>query len=491
MTRFSNPGARSRSRAWIAHGARLTTLAASIALLVACADLTPPDARAAYDAAMSTPLPDAWAAAADGAAFRSEWIGFDTQDELRGLIDEAFEHSPDMRVAATRVEQARLQGVLAGAALWPTVGTGGRWSNSLISDDALSLSGVFASASWEVDLWGVARAGVGASEARYRSAEADYVYARASLGAAVAKAWLMNLEAAREVGLLKQIDDDTARQRALVKTRVEIGKASEAELTQSDASVQAAHERWLNARQGREAAQRSLELLLGRYPAAQIEVDDVPALFGDTALPAVPAGVPLDVLERRPDLVASRHAFVAAFFDAEQAKAARLPNIALTTSVGYLDTRSVALRNQLDGLVFPVGAKVTWPLFDAGRRKTESAIATVEQSEAAAQYARAIERAMGEVEQALGAEREFNARADTLAKRQVSLERATALSEIEREVGRAEAFDVLAKRIDMLHAQIAHDQARVAMLAARIDLHLALGGSFFDEHDRTVAVAHR
>ena len=462
---------------------RMVAALFSCTALAACAILTPPDAREAYDAALGSPLPAQWSSSADAAAFRPEWIGIDSNGVLRTLIDEAFEHNPDMRVAATRVEQARLQAELAGAALWPTVNLGGKWSNSLISSDALSVSGVFATASWEVDVWGVARAGASASEARYRSAEADYVYARASLGAAVAKAWLLNIEAAEELAMLQSIDADSASQRDIVMARVDAGKASGVDLMQASARAQASHEASLGASQAREAAQRSLELLLGRYPAAEVEIGQAVGVLDQARLPPVPAGIPLDALGRRPDLISAHNQFNAAFFGAQQAKAARLPNVMLTAGAGYLDTRAVALQNQIGNLVFPVGAKVTWPLFDAGRRQTEFAIATVSQSEAAAQYARAIQRAMGEVENALAAEREFRARSDVLSARRQSLARAAELARVQLEVGQAEWYDVLSRRIEVSQARLALDRSRVANLASRVDLHLALGGTFVDEAD--------
>lgn len=453
--------------------------------LAGCADLNEPDAQRAYDAALSSPLPAHWAASADAAAFQPEWLGFDSHGELRQLIDEAFEHNPDMRVAATRVEQARLQAELAGSTLWPTVNLGGKWSNSVISPDALSLSGVFATASWEVDVWGVARAGVKASEARYRSAEADYVYARASLGAAVAKAWLMNIEATRELASLESIDVDTSRQRDIAAERVKVGKSTASELAQSEARMQAAHEQRIRARQARESAQRSLELLLGRYPSAQIEVRDTTTLFNRATLPPIPAGVPLGVLDRRPDVIAARNAFSAAFFGSQQAKAARLPNVALTAGTGYLDTRAAGLQDQLDKMIFPVGARITWPLFDAGKRQTQYEIATVSQSEAAARYAQTIQRAMGEVENALAAERDFGTRAEALSTRRDALARTADLTGVQREVGQVDVDKELEARMDAARAQISVDQARMAALASRVDLHLALGGRFFDEGEES------
>jgi len=309
------------------------------------------------------------------------------------------------------------------------------------------------------------------------------VYARESLGASVTKAWLMNVEATRALAMYDAIDRDSTRQRDIVAARVEIGKASAVDLTQADARAHDAHAQAVGARQAREAAQRSLELLLGRYPAAQIEVADSASLFDQTRLSEVPAGVPMSVLDRRPDLIASRNAFDAAFFGAQQAKAERLPNLTLTAGAGYLDTRASALKDQINNLIFPVGAKITWPLFDAGRRQTQYEIATASQSEAAAQYARTIQRAMGEVENALAAEREFSERADALSVSRDALARTADLTATQREIGQADPYDWLNRRIAATQAQLAFDQVRVASLAARVDLHLALGGRFVDRSD--------
>ncbi|WP_217478372.1 TolC family protein [Pararobbsia alpina] len=430
---------------------------------------------------MPVTLPANWSSAADNAVFRPEWLGFDASGELRGLLDEAFAQNPDLRVAATRVEQTRLQVQLAGAALLPSVNVTAKWSNSLVSADALNLSGVGASASWEIDLWGATRAGVNASDARYRSVEAAYVYARASLGAATAKAWLLNLQASRQLELMGAIEQSSQRQRDIVLARNEIGKASGIDSAQAQAGVDAVHEQWLAAAQARQAAQRALELLLGRYPQAQIELAGEASSLLATQLPAVPAGVPLDVLERRPDLIASRKAFEAAFFGAQQAKAARLPNLTLTAGAAYLDTSAAMFQGALDSAVFPLGAKISWPLFDGGRRQTQFEISTLQQSEAAAKYAAAIQRALGEVENALAAERQLAQRGTALASQERETSRVVGLAQVQQEVGQVDAYGVLDRQITAYRAQLALLQIETARLTARVDLHLALGGTFFTE----------
>jgi multidrug efflux system outer membrane protein len=458
-----------------------TALCVAGLLLGGCANLSAPDDQAAYEAAMAAPLPAGWSSAADNAMFRPEWLGFDASGELRVLLDEAFAHNPDLRAAGTRVEQARLQTQLAGAALLPSVDTAGKWSNSLISADALNLSGVGAVAGWEIDLWGATHAGLKASDARYRSVEADYVYARAALGAATAKAWLLNLQAARQLELLAAIERSSLRQRDIVQARAGLGTVSGIDSAQAQAAADAVHEQWLAAVQARQAAQRALELVLGRYPAARIELAGEASSLLATQLPAVPAGVPLDVLARRPDLIASRKAFEATFFGAQQAKAARLPNLTLTAGAAYLDTSAAIFQGKLDSAVFPIGARLSWPLFDGGLRQTQFEIATPQQSAAAAKYASDIQRALGEVENALAAERQLTQRGAVLVSQAQQTGRAAGLMQVRQELGQVDAYAVLDKQIAAYRSQTALLQLEAARLAARIDLHLALGGTFFNE----------
>ena len=131
---------------------------------------------------------------------------------------------------------------------------------------------------------------------------------------------------------------------------------------------------------------RALELIAGRYPSATITVPE--ALPGD--LEPIPAGLPSDLVERRPDLVAARERYEAAFFSHEEARAARLPRLALNAGAGRLTSDFVKFKDGLDSTVFPIGAKLLWPLFDAGRLKTAVYIADQQQQEAAANYAKTI-----------------------------------------------------------------------------------------------------
>jgi len=165
-------------RRWIMRA----SAAAFVTALGACANLTAPSKDEIYDKAMQgVAVPAAWSAAAEANPFRPEWIGFAEDGELKSLIDETLAHNPDLRVAASRLEQVRLQMRLAGAELLPSVVFGAKYSDSLQPANGLDINGFGVVLNWELDLWGRARAEKKAGEATFRSAEADYVFARQSL----------------------------------------------------------------------------------------------------------------------------------------------------------------------------------------------------------------------------------------------------------------------------------------------------------------------
>src|SRR6185503_1796622 len=148
-----------------------------------------------------------------------------------------------------------------------------------------------------------------------------------------------------------------------------------------------------------EQAIRALELLLGRYPAAAAApTPQLPGFPGE-----VPGGLPSTLLERRPDVIAAERRVAAAFNRIQEAKAARLPAIALTTSVSSISSDLFVLQDH-DNPVWSLGANLLTPLYRGGALKTQVEIRTAEQKQAIAEYASVGLRAFGEVENALSAE---------------------------------------------------------------------------------------
>lgn len=449
-------------------------LVITVALGVGCANLTPPpDDEVTQQALVGTPLPANWISAGKAAEFDPAWLGFGDNDVAQALINEALANNPDLRIAAMRLEQSRLQVGIASAKLLPAVGIGAQYATDPTPGGVASSNGIGLIVSWEIDLWGRVRAERKAAEADYHSAAADYAYARQSLAAATLRAWLTAMLAGEQLKLIHSAIADSERQLQLVDMRWRVGQATEYDVVLVKAQRQGYLDTMQSLEQSRLVALRGLEALLGRYPAASINVA--------STLPDVPAlpttGTPMNIVERRPDMIAARKHFEATFFGVQEARAARLPALSIFGGVGRMAKEIIGFVDTQQTL-YPVGASLLWPLFTGGQRQTVLEIRTVKQQEAVVRYTQTILRAMSEVENALSAEATLAARQQALHAKVVQYERAVELVRIQMRVGKVDTYDVLQQELQLNRARSEAESVQAERLAQRINLHLALGGAF-------------
>jgi NodT family efflux transporter outer membrane factor (OMF) lipoprotein len=360
------------------------------------------------------------------------------------------------------------------------VGTGGLKAGGG-SDVSSALQGVMLAASWEPDLWGRLRYGRNAARDSYASAQADFEFARQSLAATTAKSWF----AASETWLQLQIVNDMVRSAeqllVLAEKRLQVGAGNEHEVAQSRANLSQFQDNAAQILQAHAQALRAIELLVGRYPAAELKArPDLATLPGP-----VPTGMPLEMLERRPDIVAAERRVAAAFNRVGEAKAAKLPRIVLNASASAIASDVLQLKDDFENPSAGAGARLIAPLYQGGALNTQVEIRTYEQKEAVAQYARMAFRAISEVENALAAEK-------TLADRDIILQRAVAenqraleLAETRYRVGSADLRSVRQQQLEVYAARMNLLRVQAEQLSQRVNLHLSLGGSF----ERTVVNA--
>jgi len=218
---------------------------------------------------------------------------------------------------------------------------------------------------------------------------------------------------------------------------------------------------------------QAIETLVGRYPGAELEVPAaLPGLPGP-----VPAGLPSELLERRPDVVAAERRVAAAFFRVQETKAARLPTIKLNTSFSSLSSDLVVLQER-DDPVWGFGGRISVPLYLGGALQAEVKVRTAEQKEAVAEYGRAGANAFSEVEQALSAGYALEAREPLLMQAVTENNRALELAEIRYRVGTDDLRSVQQQQMSLFSAKSALVRVQSEQLVQRINLHLALGGSF-------------
>ncbi len=440
----------------------------------ACALKTPPDTAALREQALpELQVPDKWTGPGAGAGPAADnWLASFNDAHLAAAVTEALAHNADLRVAATRVEQAELHAKLAGAKLYPSVDLLARGGGKL-SGDGSGIQGAVVTASWELDLWGRVRYGKAASAAQARSAQADFEYARQSLAALVARSWFL----ATEAGLQVQAARDTIRGGdelvRLAGDRARVGVGGQEDIYVARAGVAGYRDVLRQLELAREQAIRSLELLLGRYPAAAaVLAPTLPGFPGE-----VPTGLPSALLERRPDVIAAERRVAAAFHRVGEAKAARLPAIALTAGVSAISSDLIVLKDH-DNPVWNLGANLLAPIYRGGALTTQVQIRTSEQKQAVTAYAGIGLRAFGEVENALASELAAKQRETILA--QVAADSARALGVVQTQfrVGSTDLRFVNQRQLALNSSQSALIHTQAEQRVQRVNLHLALGGSF-------------
>jgi outer membrane protein, multidrug efflux system len=451
------------------------TIAAGIMLMTTgCVLKKPPDSTAVKAEALPTvQVPAQWTAAGAGVGGVSDnWLVSFRDDQLTAAVAEAIVHNADLRVGAARVEQALLYAKLAGAKLYPSVDLLGRGGGKMSGDNS-GLQGAALTLTWEIDLWGRVRYGRRAAAADATSAEADFEYARQSMAALVAKSWFLATEAGMQVEVARATIRDGEELVRLAETRSRVGIGNDEDVFVARASVGTYRDALREIELGREQAVRALELLLGRYPAAAAAV--TAKLPGQPD--AVPSGLPSELLERRPDVVAAERRVAAAFNRIHEAKAARLPAIALTTSVSAISSDLFVLQDR-DNPIWSVGANLLAPIFRGGALKTQVEIRTAEQKQAIAAYAAVGLRAFGEVENALSAEIAAREREQILAQTLSDNQRALQVVQTQFKVGTTDLRFVTQRQLALNATQSALIRVQAEQRVQRVNVHLALGGSF-------------
>src|SRR6185295_3311999 len=216
---------------------------------------------------------------------------------------------------------------------------------------------------------------------------------------------------------------------------------------------------------GREQAVRALELLLGRYPAAAAApTPQLPGFPGE-----VPGGLPSALLERRPDVVAAERRVAAAFHRIQEAKAARLPVISLTTGLSAISSELFVLKDH-DNPVWSVGAGLLAPLFRGGALKTQVEIRTAEQKQAIAEYAAIGLRAFGEVEGALAAEIAAREREQILTQTLADNQQALSIVQTQFKVGSTDLRFVEQRQLALSAARSAIIHVQAEQRVQRVNL---------------------
>lgn len=454
---------------------RTITAILALALLGACASVSTPEdaATASRDALPETP--DAWASASERiGVVEAGWIAKLNDPVLTQLVTEAQSNNRNLQGAAANVERSWALARQAGAGLSPSVslntdaGRGGAIEGSSASSFGLGLQ-----AGWEADVWGRIRAGNQAAVLSAQSAEADYIYSQYSLAAAVARSYFLAIEAGLQADVARKNLEALSETDRIVGVQQEVGLATSQDVALSKSDLARTKAALTAADGSQRDALRALEVLLGRYPSAELEVR--------TALPDVPAqpspDIPSSLLERRPDIVAAERNVAAAFNSLDQAKAAQMPMISLTGSLGGSSADLADLLNPTN-VAWQAATSLVAPLIDGGLGEAQVEQASAEQKQAIAAYAQASLDAFQEVESGLDQNVVLRERAVSLSAAASEANKALRIARLRYDEGETDLLDVLT----IQQRVFSSDADLVSIERARLDewigLNLSLGGDW-------------
>ncbi len=452
----------------------------SALLLGACG--LPRGKEAAPSDMISGKIPALWREAAGGQhdKISTGWLPDFQDPQLTALVHEAIAENNDLRAAAHRLEATRENNIRARARSLPQV-TAGTTSNRRLNGSessggsSASSYGISFAASWEIDVWGRLRDSENADKADYRAAIADYRGARLSLAINTAKAWINLTEAQQQVELAEKTLQDFKKSLSLISRRHREALLRAVDVQFGRNNVASAERNLRSQVLRRDEAARTLELLLGRYPAGELEATpNLPTLRRQ-----VPAGLPSALLARRPDLASGRERIYATARRADTARKSLLPSLRLTGSGG---NGSPDLRRALDPsfLTWSIASSLAQTLYQGGA-PSAAARAALELNKAAIyEYLQDALQALREVESALQVDLSLREQesfllieVDQASKAQAAAERDLGLG-----IEGSSVLEILVSQRRAVNARGSLIRLRNQRLQNRLSLHLALGGDY-------------
>ncbi|WAI86052.1 MULTISPECIES: efflux transporter outer membrane subunit [Achromobacter] len=414
------------------------------------------------------------------------WREFFRDPRLQSLIALSLVNNRDLRVAVQRVEEARAQYGIQRGAQWPSIGAGIQGQRQHLpanmragGPDSSSISSSYQAGigltTFEIDLFGRLRNLSEAAYQQYLSTEQAQKTVQITLVGSVAQAYF-NLRAAEvQLDLTQRTLASRQESYDLVKRRFDGGVSSELDLNQSKTLLDTASSDLAQLARARAQALNALVLLVGAPLPADLPP---PATFGrDQLLATVPSGLPSDLLERRPDILAAENQLRSANANIGAARAAFFPTISLT---GLLGVASPSLGDLFKGGqgYWSFSPSITTPLFAGGSIREGLNLAKARDNIAVAQYEQTIQQAFREVSDALAGEATYGAQLDAQRALQESSSRTLELSNLRYTNGIDSFLQVQTAQVDFFNAQLSLVQTGLAALINRVELYKALGGGW-------------
>lgn len=460
-------------------------------LLIGCAGEPPPP----IDDKLDIDVPEQWTAQVTDASteqpgkpLRIDWWREFGDERLDALIARGLANNYNLQASLARLKTATAAHEIAGAPLLPEIDgslqtdrarrlfLGFPFGGGGVPSTTVTTYGLSLGVRWELDVWGRLSAADSAALADQQAAFEDVQAAQLSLAAQICRAWFAAVEAKQQLALANATKTAFEETLADVRDRFRRGVRPALEVHQAATNLANAKASVAQRRDQHARAMRRIDVLVGSYPRGDRAIaDDLPQ-----DLPEVPAGLPGELLQRRPDLRAAERRVAAAGCRIESAEAALYPRLSLTTSGG---TQSLDLEDLVDTdfRVWSVGANLLEPLFRGGALRAEVSRQQARRAEAFANYGNAVLTAFAEVEDILNSKVQLAEQQQGLIDAARHAGHARDLARERWQLGLTDFLTVADGQRQAFQAESARLQIERQLIDNRIDLLLALGGGFVDE----------
>ena len=418
------------------------------------------------------------------------WLQFG-DPVLDALIDEALRANKDLLIASARVDEFAGRYGFARAQLFPQVGIGADAGRQ--RDNSAALAGGGASrvydsystvlnASWEIDIWGRIRRQTEAARAQLLATEEGRNAVILSLVASVAGAYTNLRSLDRQLEIARETAKSRGESYELFNLRYSGGLISLLELSQNRSQYEEALASIPPIEKAIAQQENGLSFLLGRNPGPIVRGKTIDELL----LPGIPAGLPSELLERRPDIRQAEQNLIAANALIGAAKAQYFPTISLTGAFGYSSTSLGDLFNS-QSKIWQFGTPLTMPIFTAGAIAGQVAAAEGSQQQALFAYQKAVQQGFREVNDALVDQKQTGEQLLAERRRVASLQEYASIARLRYENGYTSFIEVLDAERSLFNAQLQYAQSQQVQLQAFINLYKALGGGWVVEADKLTA----
>jgi multidrug efflux system outer membrane protein len=405
------------------------------------------------------------------------WRDFLADPRLQRLVELSLQNNRDLRIAALNVEAVRAQYRIQRAALYPQLNAGASaavsgGSGSTTKDYTVSLD-----ASWELDFFGRLHSLSDAALEQYFASAHARQAAQILLVSQVADQYLAVLAFDNELAVTQKTLETAQGSYNIVKLQYDNGVASELDLRQARVILDSATANRAAQVRLRAQAENGLVLLVGQPLPSNLPAPR--PLASQPILADIPAGLPSDLLTRRPDILQAEALLRSENANIGAARAAFFPRITLTGSLGTASPTLAGLFGAGTGAWGFVPSLLT-PIFNAGANQANLDLAVVRKNIGIAQYEKTIQTAFQEVSDGLAARGTYTQQLAALQNTVDDQQRRLDLSNLRYTSGTDSYLNVLTAQTDLYNAQLTMVSARLGQLTSLVDLYRALGGGWLE-----------